>query len=191
MAIRTKLFTTATLALSIGAFGVFAGAQTTETPATDGQKVEKGDRKGGFGKRGGKFGKRGGMRHGGHRMGGGMGMFRGIELTDAQKEQIKAIREANKPAGDHKALFDSLRETRKAGGTITEEQKAQMKQLREDRKAKMAVVHEQMLAILTTEQKAQLEARKAERLQKREQFRQKRQEMREKRKAEAKPAQVS
>ena len=191
MAIRTKLFTTTTLALSIGAFGVFAGAQTTETPATDGQKIEKGDRKGGFGKRGGKFGKRGGMRHGGHRMGGGMGMFRGIELTDAQKEQLKAIREANKPTGEHKALFDSLRETRKAGGTITEEQKAQMKQLREDRKAKMAVVHEQMLAILTPEQKAQLEARKAERQQKREQFRQKRQEMREKRKAEAKPAQVS
>ena len=191
MAIRTKLFTTTTLALSIGAFGVFAGAQTTETPATDGQKVEKGDRKGGFGKRGGKFGKRGGMRHGGHRMGGGMGMFRGIELTDAQKEQMKAIRQANKPSEETMTLMKSIRETRKAGGTITEQQKAQMKQLREDRKAKMAVVHEQMLAILTPEQKAQLEARKAERLQKREQFRQKRQEMREKRKAEAKPAQVS
>lgn len=189
MAIRTKLFTTTTLALSIGAFGVFAGAQTTETPATDGQKIERGDRKGKFGNRG-KFGKRGGMRH--HRgMRGGMGMFRGIELTEAQKEQLKAIREANKPTGEHKALFDSLRETRKAGGTISEEQKAQMKQLREDRKAKMAVVREQMLAILTPEQKTQLEARKAEMQQKREQFRQKRQEMREKRKAEAKPAQVS
>jgi protein CpxP len=192
MAIRTKLFTTTTLALSIGAFGVFAGAQTTETPATDGQKIEKGDRKGGFGKRGGKFGKRGGMRHGGgHGMRGGMGMFRGIELTEAQKEQMKAIRQANKPSEETMALMKSIRESRKAGGTITEDQKAQMKQLREGQRAKMQGVHEQMLAILTPEQKAQLETRKAEMQQKREQFRQKRQEMREKRKTEAKPAQVN
>ncbi|MDI1242401.1 MAG: hypothetical protein PSX80_10815, partial [bacterium] len=91
MALRKKLFTTTTLAVALGAFGVFASAQTTETPTTDGTKIEKGDRKGGFGNRDGKFGKRGGMRHGGHGMRGGMGMLRGIELTDAQKEQIKAI----------------------------------------------------------------------------------------------------
>ena len=47
-----------------------------------------------------------------------MGMFRGIELTEAQKEQMKAIHEANKPTGENKALFDQIRETRKAGGTI-------------------------------------------------------------------------
>lgn len=188
MAIRTKLFTTTTLAIAVGAFGILANAQTTDAPAADGQKIEKGERKGRFGKRG-KFGKRGGMR--GRRMGGGMGFFRGIELTDAQKEQLKAIREANKPTGEHKALFDSIRETRKAGGTISEEQKAQMKQLREAQVAKMKGVHEQMLAILTPEQKAQLDAKKAEMNQKREQFREKRKEMREKRKAEAKPAQVS
>jgi protein CpxP len=194
MALRKKLFTTTTLAVALGAFGVFASAQTTETPKADGTKVEKGDRK--FGKRG-EFGKRGGMRHGGgHRMGGmrgGMGMLRGIELTEAQKEQIKAIHEANKPTGENKALMDSIRETRKAGGTITEEQKAQMKSLREAQKAKMEGVHAQILAILTPEQKTQLEAKKAEMQQRREQFREKRQEMREKRKAEreAKPAKVS
>ena len=125
MALRKKFFTTTTLAVALGAFGMIASAQTTETPAADGTKVEKGDRKGGFGKRGGKFGKRGGMRHGGgHGMRGGMGMFRGIELTDAQKEQIKAIRQANKPSEETMALMKSIRETRKAGGTVTEEQKA-------------------------------------------------------------------
>lgn len=189
MAIRTKLFTTTTLALSIAAFGVLAGAQTPEPPATDGQKIEKGDRKGEFGRRGGKFGKRGGMRHGGHRMG--MGMFRGIELTDAQKEQIKAIREANKPSEETLAVMKSIRDTRRAGGTITEDQKAQLKQLRAAQREKMKGVHEQILAILTPEQKAQLETRKAEMQQRREEFRQKRQELREKRKTEAKPAQVS
>jgi Spy/CpxP family protein refolding chaperone len=122
-----------------------------------------------------------------------MGMLRGIELTDAQKAQIKAIHEANKPTGENKALFDQIRETRKAGGTITEEQKAQMKTLREAQKARMQGVHEQILAILTPEQKAQLDAKKAEMKQRREEFRQKRQEMREKRKAAAEtaPAKVS
>ena len=190
MALRKKLFTTTTLAFALGAFGVFASAQTTETPKADGTKAEKHERRGG---RGGEFGKRGGMRHGGHGMRGGMGMLRGIELTDAQKEQIKAIHEANKPSGENKALMDSIRETRKAGGTITEDQKAQLKQLREGRKSKMEAVHQQILAILTPEQKAQLEAKEAEGQKRREEFRQKRQEMREKRKAEGatKPADVN
>lgn len=192
MALRTKIISSITLVFAIGAFSVFASAQSTsETPNADANKAEKHERKG-FGKRGGNFSRRGGRgMMGRHGMRGGMGMFRGIELTEAQKEQLKAIREANKPTGEHKALFDSLRETRKAGGTISEEQKAQMKQLREDRKAKMAVVREQMLAILTPEQKTQLEARKAEMQQKREQFRQKRLEMREKRRSEGKPAEVN
>ena len=180
MALRKKLFTTTTLAVALGAFGVFASAQTTETPKADGTKAEKHDRRGG----------RGGMRRGGgHGMRGGMGMLRGIELTDAQKEHIKAIHEANKPSEETMALMNSIRETRKAGGTITEDQKAQLKQLREGQKSKMEAVHGQILGILTAEQKTQLEAKKAEGLKHREEFRQKRQEMREKRKAagETKP----
>ena len=187
MAIRKKLFTTTTLAVALGAFGMIASAQTTETPAADGTKVEKGDRKGG------KFGKRGGKRHGGHGMRGGMGMLRGIELTEAQKEQIKAIREANKPSEETMALMKSIRETRKAGGTVSEEQKTQLKSLREAQKAKMQGVHQQILAVLTPEQVTQLEAKKAEGAKRREEFRQKRQEMREKRKAagETKQTQIS
>ncbi len=177
MALRRKLFTTTTLAVALGAFGVFASAQTSETPATDGTKIEKGDRKGHFGKRGGKHGMRGG----------GMGMLRGIELTDAQKEQIKAIHEANKPTGENEALFNSIRETRKAGGTISEEQKAQLKELRQAQRAKMQAVHEQVLAVLTPEQKTQLEAKKAEMRQRMEERRQ----LRQQKKAETKPADIN
>ncbi len=184
MALRKKLFTTTTLAVALGAFGVFASAQTTETPAADGTKMEKGDRKGG---RGGKFGKRGGMRHGGHGMRGGMGMLRGIELTDAQKEQIKAIREANKPTGENKALVDQIRETRKAGGTISEDQKAQLKQLRDARKANMQAVHQQVLGVLTAEQRTQLEAKKAEMKTRMEQRRQ----LRQQKKTETTPADIN
>jgi len=190
MALRSKLFTTTTLAVALGAFGVFASAQTTETPKADGTKAEKHERRGG---RGGEFGRHGGPRHGGPGMRGGMGFLRGIELTDAQKEQIKAIHEANKPSDENKALFDSIRETRKAGGTITEDQKAQLKQIRDAQRSKMESVHQQILGVLTPEQKTQLEAKKAEMQKRREEFREKRQEMREKRKAEgeAKPAKVS
>lgn len=184
MALRKKLFTTTTLAVALGAFGVFASAQTTETPKADDTKVEKGDRKGGYGKRGGmSYG--GG--HGMKGMRGGMGFLRGIELTDGQKEQIKAIHEANKPTGENKVLRDSIRETRKAGGTVTEEQKAQLKQLRQGQREKMQGVHQQILAILTPEQKTQLEAKKAEMKTRMEERRQ----LRQQKKAETKPADIN
>jgi len=192
MALRTKIISSITLVFAIGAFSVFASAQSTsETPNADANKAEKHERKG-FGKRDGKFGRRGGRgMMGRHGMRGGMGMFRGIELTDAQKEQIKALRMANKPSEETMALMKSVRETRKAGGTVSEDQKAQLKQLRDARREKAQAMHTQIMGILTPEQKAQLDARKAEMKQKREQWKEKRQEMREKRKSDAKPAEVN
>lgn len=169
MAIRSKIFSSLTLVFAIGAFSVFATAQESTTAPVDGTKVEKGDRK--FGKRGGR-----GMRghHGGRGMG--MGFLRGIELTEAQREQIRAIHQANKPNPTDFEALKSLREARRNGGTITEEQRAQLKELRQARKAKMEQVHQQILAVLTPEQKTQIEARKAEMQKRREEFRQKRQE---------------
>jgi len=179
MAIRSKVFSSLTLVFAIGAFSVFATAQESTTTPQDGVKAEKGDRK--FGKRGGR-----GMReHRGGR-GAGIGFLRGIELSEAQKAQIKAIHEANKPnPADFEAL-KSIREARRNGGTVTEEQKAQMKELRQARKAKMDQVQQQILAVLTPEQKSQLEARKAEMQKRREEFRQKRQE-----RIQTKPADVN
>jgi protein CpxP len=139
--------------LSMGA--VFAIAQTTGTDgSTDGKR---------WGKRGG--GKMGKMHRGGHggkgRMGGGM-MFRGLDLTDEQKAQMKQIREGSK------AAITPLREAMKANrqkmaeatangafdeGTVTTIAnegagiQAQMTVQREKVKA-------QMFAVLTDEQKA-------------------------------------
>lgn len=163
MAISKKFFSIFTLAVSVGAFSVIASAQVTApAPKEVDKKVEKMDRKG-FGRHGGKFGRMGGM----HR---GMGLF-GVTLTDAQKEQIKAIHEANKPSQETMELRRSLMEARRAG-TLTDAQKEQMKQLREEQRSKMKSVHGQVLAILTPEQKAQIEAKRIEMKQLRKERRQ-------------------
>lgn len=146
---------------------VFAGsamAQETTAPKADDKAGhhQKGDRK--FGR--GQFGHH---RFGKHRgFGGGM-MFRDLNLTDAQKEQIKQIREANKP---NKADFEAIRPLMEAkrSGTITADQEAQLKAFRDARQAKAQTVRDQILAVLTAEQKATLELKKAEMKQKREEF---------------------
>ena len=190
MALRSKFFTLFTLVFAVTAFSVFTSAQeTTPAPKEGDKKVEKPERRGfgrhgGFGRMGGKFGGRmgrmGGM-HGGMGMRGGpmgrMGGLLGITLTDAQKEQIKAIHEANKPSQETMDQMKAFMEARRAG-TLTDAQKEQMKQFREARRTKMESVHAQVLAILTPEQKAQIETRKAEMRQRMEERRLRMQERR-------------
>ena len=102
-----------------------------------------------------------------------MGLMRGINLTDAQKEQIKAIRLANKP---DRSNFEAMRTimSAKRDGTITADQEAQLKTFKEQARAKGQLVHQQIDAVLTAEQKAQIETRKQEMKQKREEFRKQR-----------------
>jgi Spy/CpxP family protein refolding chaperone len=98
-----------------------------------------------------------------------------LNLTDAQKQQIKDIQSSFRE--QNKAFFESTRETRKqireakeAGDTArleslkatAESQHAQMKQLRE---AQM----QRVTSVLTPAQKSQWDALKAERQAKREQ----------------------
>jgi Spy/CpxP family protein refolding chaperone len=151
------------------AFGVFGGAamaqDTTTTPNQD--KVEKSDkfqRRGGFARRGGEGFRRG--LHGGR----GLAMLRGIQLTDAQKAQIKSILDSNKPDQSSLDQMKSLRETRKNGIQLTDDQKAQLKSARQAQAAKLKSVHEQIMNVLTAEQKQQLEQRHQE-MQKRRQDR--------------------
>ena len=101
--------------------------------------------------------------------------FEQLNLTDAQKEQIHSILEANKP--DPKT-FEELRPLMEAkrNGTITAEQEATLKAHREQMKQKHDQVKQQLLGVLTTEQKAQLEKMKAEWKQKREERKQMRQD---------------
>ena len=168
MSFKSKFFPAVTLAVAVGAFSTFASAQTTTAPTEqDGvQKQEKREGRG-FGRRGGK-----GMR-GDHR-GGKFGMrgLRGIDLTDAQKEQLRGIMEANRTAdkGTHEE-FRTLRQA-KRDGTLTADQQERLQTLREQMKQKSEQTKTQVLAILTPEQRAQIEKQKEERQKRREEFRQ-------------------
>lgn len=159
--------------VAVGA--IFAFGQTTET-TTEGKTFgKKGD-----GWKHGKRGRRGGR--GGHK---GMGMgFRGIELTDAQKEQMKAIGQASRESS--KALRDQMKANREqlaqatANGAFNEAQVQAIAQQQGALHAQMVVEREkvksQMFAILTSEQKAKIAEMKQLRQQKMQERRAKRAE---------------
>jgi Spy/CpxP family protein refolding chaperone len=115
-------------------------------------------------------GMRGDKRRGGRMMG-----LRGIELTDAQKEQIRVIHEANRPDESTKQELRTIAQA-KRDGTITADQKERMKSLRADARQKGEAVRLQIEAILTPEQRQQIEARKLEMQKKMQERRQQRQE---------------
>lgn len=118
------------------------------------------------------WGKKGMHRGGKMHHGGGM-MFRGLDLTDAQKEQIKAIHEANKPAMQPlmeamKQNRQKFREARKAGNTdqaALDAIKAERSQIFEQMKPLRESVKAQTLAVLTDEQKTKLEEMKQKRIE--------------------------
>ena len=169
MSFSSKLFTAA-LTVSAFAFAISAQDQTAKQKdgGQRGERAQRGDR-GGKDFRGERVGRHGGA----------FGL-RGIELTDAQKEQIRQIHESNKPS---EALMTEMRTLREAkqNGTLTADQKARMQSLRDEAQLKAKSVHEQVLGVLTPEQKAQIEQQKQERQQRMEQRRQQMQERREQR----------
>ncbi len=107
----------------------------------------------------------------GHGKGGQMAMLHGLNLTDAQKEQIRGIIQANKPDQANIDKIKSFREAKKEGTLPTPEQKAQMKAFRQQAQAKAKSVHEQMLNVLTADQKAQLDQQRQQMKERREEFR--------------------
>ncbi len=177
MSLKNRVLAGFTVAVAVGAFAVSGSAQDTTVTGAAGvekrQKAERGAKREGMHKRGGKAGFRG--------MRGGMG-FRGIELTDAQKEQMNTIREANRQDSSVREEMRSIMQARRAG-TITEDQKARAEVLRAQNKQHSETVRIQMEAVLTAEQKAQLETRRQamqqrmqERMQKMQERRQQRQQ---------------
>lgn len=160
MSLTKGFFSFLSLAAVVAAFSVLTFAQeaTTEQKADTAKKMHQRGRMGDH--------MRGPGKHG--RFGRGFQGFRGIELTDAQKAQIKTIREGNKPNEATINELRAIRESRKAGTAITPEQQARLKELREQAATRAKSAHEQMLAILTPEQKATLETRKAEMQKRRE-----------------------
>ena len=174
MSLKFKLISSLTVAGAIAAFAGASVAQdaTNTTPQpTDKPGHHRGE---GEGRRG--PGGRDGMRGRQGMFGGGM-MMKGVDLTDAQKAQLKQIREANKP---NQADFEQMRSLMQAkhNGTLTADQQAQLKAFRESRKAKGESIRQQIDAVFTPEQKAQIDKNKAEMKAHREEFKQKREDWR-------------
>ena len=163
--------------VATAALSAFSFAQDTKTTTTNPDKTDRWEKREGAGK--GHFGRgqRGEGRRGGFERGGMMGL-RGVDLTDAQKQQIRTIMQSNKP---DPAVRQELRTLVRAvhDGTSTGDQQARIKDLRQQMEAKRKAVHEQLLSVLTADQKAQLQKRKAEMKQRRQEFREKRKERRE------------
>ena len=172
MSLKFKFISALTVGGAIALFSGASLAQDTNPTTPQGDKTEKhqrgdhrpmGPRHGGFGGPGGGF-----------MMG---GLMKDVNLTDAQKAQIKQIREANKP---DPAQFEQIRTLMKAkrDGTITADQQAQLKAFHEAQKTKMEAIHQQIEAVFTPEQKAQIEKNKADMKARRDEMKQKREEWR-------------
>src|SRR5687768_9473177 len=162
MSLKTKFFAGI---FAVSAFAVAGYAQDTKVEGKTGEaKIERKRDRAGRGMFGGGFGRLG------------RGLF-GVELTDAQKAEVRRILEANKP---NRAALQEVRTLARAKweGTLTADQQARLDTLRAETKAKAKSVHEQLLAVLTPEQKTQLEQRKQEMRTKMQEMRQKMKEHR-------------
>lgn len=154
---RIKTLAVASLA-AVALATPLALAQTSETEQGSQQESRAGRR--GHGKHRG---------HRGGRMGGAM-MFKGINLTDEQKAQMKQLsqsfRERNKPLREQ--LRAKRQELRQAGEGGTFDEALATQKLTETAGLQAKLMGEQfklrqeMLAVLTPEQKTQLEQKRAE-----------------------------
>lgn len=153
-----KTLTLASLSVVVFAASI-ALAQTPQSQPTEKNNTH--------GWRGEGHGHRGGGRSG-HRMGG--MMFRGLNLTEDQKAKMKQIsqsfRERTQSMRDElKAKRQELRQAN-AGGTFNEALATQKLQESAGLQAKLMgeqmKMHQEMMSVLTAEQKTQLEQKRAE-----------------------------
>ena len=152
-----------TLAIAtLSAIALAASIAVAQTVTTD-QGTQQGTRTERRGGRGGHKGHGwGGMRAG--------GFFRQLNLTEDQKTKIKQIREtfaqSNKPLRDQlRAKRQELRQANE-GGTFNEalatQKLTEMASLEAKLMGEQHKLHQEMLSVLTAEQKAQLEQSKAQ-----------------------------
>ena len=114
---------------------------------------------------------RGHGRMGRHR---GFAGMRELELTEAQRQQQRAImqRQLGNTKAQREELF-KLREKRLAG-TLTPEDEARVQSLRREIRDSMQSIRTEMEAVLTAEQRARLEQLKSERKARRDDMREQR-----------------
>lgn len=164
-------------------FVLMLGLATSNVVFAQQQPRSEGDTPQGRAEGGGKgYGMKRGRGPGFGRRGHGRRVFSQLDLTDAQKEQLRALRETqrqrNQPRREEmRRIFESARQ----GGGLTEQQRERLRQLHEEMRAVIEVDRAEMLNILTPEQRARLEQLRQERLQRREQFRQRREQLRQQR----------
>ena len=175
MSFKRKLISAATSALAVAAFSTFVSAQDTSTnnKSDSMQKKEmRGDRRGG--RRGfGNKGMRGGKHGGGDKM-----MMRSLErlnLSDAQREQVRGIAETFKTSTQTQREELRTLGMKKRDGIITADEQARFKEVKTQLKASGAQMRDSVLAVLTAEQRTQLEQMKEEMKKRREERRQNRQ----------------
>lgn len=129
----------------------------------------------------GRHGKHGfGGRHGGeHRL------LRRLNLSDAQREQLRAIEQ--RYAQDFRAQREELRalaqQRRQNGGTLAPEQQARAEALRKELRESAERMRGEIQNVLTPEQREQLKQQREEFKQRREEFKQRREELRRQRQA--------
>ncbi len=123
---------------------------------------------------GGAMGQKGrGMRPGaqGRRGAPGMDLLRGLNLTETQRTQVRAIHEKYQPQMKTiheraRTEFEGTREARQRGDTAAV--KGALQRSRQNTESQAATLHEQMFrevrAVLTTEQRAKVDAQFAERI---------------------------
>ena len=157
MTFKQKFISAVTFVFAIVAFTTFVTAQDTATQPQDSATKQE--------KRARKFGKEG--KHGNKR--GGDMMFHALQqlnLTDAQKEQLKGIMESNRTAnqGTHEEMRGLM--MKKRDDIITAEEQTRFDELKNQMKASAKQTHDSILAILTPEQRTQLEQQKEQMKQK-------------------------
>ena len=156
---KIKTLTIASLS-AVALAAPIALAQSTGSTTQEGQKVMRGERHGGHGKRWGRGG--GGRRDG--------MFFRGINLTEDQKTRMQQIRSSfrERTQSLSQELRTKRQELRQAseGGTFNEvlatQKLTEMAGLQAKLMGERFKMRQEMLSVLTPEQKTQLEQKRAE-----------------------------
>src|SRR5687768_4211582 len=164
---KLKTLTIASLS-AVALAAPIALAQSTGS-TQENQQVTRGERRGGHNKAGKGWGRKGrGGEFGGRGMRG--GMFRGIELTEDQKTRMKQISDSfrERTQALHQELRTKRQDLRQAGegGTFNEALATQKLTETAGLQAKLMAerfkMRQEMQAVLTAEQKAQIEQKRAE-----------------------------
>jgi Spy/CpxP family protein refolding chaperone len=153
---RVSLIAGLAAILSASAFAQNTTPQQQSGTEGEGRRGRMG-RLGRMGK-GGERGERGGREHGMARR-----ALRRLNLTDAQRGQLREIeaRYGQSFKAQHQELRQ-LREVRRSGGTLTAEQQQRAEQLRTEARANGERMHAEILALLTNEQRDQLKRMREE-----------------------------